>query len=201
MLDFKLCLLDLIRPSSCPKPKKSLKEMSYKYSSNFMQKYNDVNIIYFNENMSMARKYDMRKYSPNFSNFRTFETHSSSSTMTNENNNNLINKNKNYKLIRNCHNNKNKNRKFLREWGSESVSFEFSSDDREDKTESDDTTTDIISSDIDIQSEVLDSFCTLCTSSFSFNHCRYCDNSGCSSKCQSEKSINCGCGHDKSTTR
>uniref|UniRef100_A0A1B0BK39 Uncharacterized protein n=1 Tax=Glossina palpalis gambiensis TaxID=67801 RepID=A0A1B0BK39_9MUSC len=35
----------------------------------------------------------------------------------------------------------------------------------------------------------LDSFCTLCTSSFSYNKCcRYCDSSHCGSKCNSETS-------------
>ncbi|CAD7091541.1 unnamed protein product [Hermetia illucens] len=173
MFDLKLCLLDLIRPSSNPKPKKSLKEMSTNYSSNFMQKYNDLNIIYFNENMSMTSRYDMRNYSPVYKQ-QIFRTSPMSSSFTMRQNTN-------------------------REWGSESVSFEFSSDDREDKTESE---TDGAHTDAeDSAGAALDSFCTLCTSSFSFNQCRYCDDSACSSKCQSEKNIPNLCCRDQNAIR
>ncbi|KAL1396889.1 hypothetical protein pipiens_002609 [Culex pipiens pipiens] len=104
--DIKMCLLDLIK-SGAPKSKKSLKDIQSGYSADFMKKYNDINIIHFNENMSMVNKLDNVRFSPsNYTNL--FKT------------NPLLD---------------GKRTKSFREWGVESASFEFSSDDREEDRE------------------------------------------------------------------
>ncbi|XP_038122471.1 uncharacterized protein LOC119771133 [Culex quinquefasciatus] len=199
--DIKMCLLDLIK-SGAPKSKKSLKDIQSGYSADFMKKYNDINIIHFNENMSMVNKLDNVRFSPsNYTNL--FKT------------NPLLD---------------GKRTKSFREWGVESASFEFSSDDREeDREEGDDEGTltmtscsrsysekyallrsisqqgcgDELDDDDDEDDDdgiimnhysleeclagglvsQLDSFCTLCTSSFSFSNCNNCEKSGCGSKC------------------
>lgn len=192
MFDLKMCLLDFMRLSSSgaspPKPKKSLREISDRYSSQYMQKYNDVNIIYFNENMSMTSKNN----TVNFSScpIGTFKPSPMNKSFSNR-------------------------RKSIREWGVETVCFDFSSDDRtgggsggggdgtgtstSNGTPSDSS----LASPNDSGAECLcnfsenaltgplDSFCTLCTSSFSFSKCNKCDESTCSSKCHSadDKSI------------
>lgn len=189
MFDLKMCLLDFMRLSSAgspPKPKKSLREITDRYSSQYMQKYNDVNIIYFNENMSMTSK-------NNTVNFSSCPIGSFKPSPLNKSFSNR--------------------RKSIREWGVETVCFDFSSDDRcgggisvgggATSTNSTDTPSDIsLISPNDSGAEclcnfsenaltALDSFCTLCTSSFSFSKCNKCDESTCSSKCHSadEKSL------------
>lgn len=201
--DIKMCLLDLIKSGS-PKSKKSLKDFQSGYSADFMKKYNDINIIHFNENMSMVNKLDNVRFSPsNYTNL--FKT------------NPLL---------------EGRRTKSFREWGVESASFEFSSDDREEgdrgEDEGDEEGTLTMTScsrsysekyvllrsisqqgggggdDLDSGDEddgiimnhysleeclagglvsQLDSFCTLCTSSFSFSNCNNCEKSGCGSKC------------------
>ncbi|KAG4074279.1 hypothetical protein HA402_008688 [Bradysia odoriphaga] len=182
MFDLKMCLLDFMNLSSsaAPKPRKSLKEISNRYSSHYMQKYNDVNIIYFNENMSMTSKCNTIKFSgcP----IGTFKPSPMNQSFSNR-------------------------KKSIREWGTETVAFDFSSDDRAtssvagsvagtsstDRSKND--ANDDCHSDNDEEwlcnfgdnatSANLDSFCTLCTSSFSFNNCNKCDESTCGSKCHS----------------
>ncbi|XP_062536879.1 uncharacterized protein LOC134205563 isoform X2 [Armigeres subalbatus] len=213
--DIKMCLMDLIKVT--PKSKKSLKDMSSGYSADFMKKYNDINIIHFNENMSMVNKLDNIRFSPsNYSNL--FKT------------NPLL---------------EGKRSKSFRDWGVESASFEFSSDDRDtltmtscshysaegtehyhllkslsqqssdghsrkllgsasgggvdadDDDDDDDEDDDdgIIINHYSLEDcfagglvSQLDSFCTLCTSSFSFSNCNNCEKSGCGSKCSGEES-------------
>lgn len=196
-----------------PKSKKSLKDMSAGYSADFMKKYNDVNIIHFNENMSMVNKLDNVRFSPsNYTNL--FKT------------NPLL---------------EGKRSKSFRDWGVESASFEYSSDDRdtltmtscshysgdgeyyhllkslsqhsndehcrrllgeggsaeEDDEDDDDEDDDdgIIMNHYSLEEcfagglvSQLDSFCTLCTSSFSFSNCNNCEKSGCGSKCSGDGS-------------
>lgn len=188
MFDLKMCLLDFMRLSSSAgspppptKPKKSLREISDRYSSQYMQKYNDVNIIYFNENMSMTSK-------NNTVNFSSCPIGSFKPSPLNKSFSNR--------------------RKSIREWGVETVCFDFSSDDRCNgrgsgsggggASTSTGTPSDIsLISPNDSGAECLcnfsenaltgplDSFCTLCTSSFSFSKCNKCDESTCSSKCHS----------------
>jgi hypothetical protein len=87
----------------------------------------------------------------------------------------------------------------LREWGVETVSFDFSSETSEtsyavrssyDSQTPSTTAATTPSSDEGTNAEPndavgFDSFCTLCTSSFSFNNCK-CEKSVCGSKCSSE---------------
>lgn len=179
MFDLKMCLLDFMHLSSsaAPKPRKSLKEISNRYSSHYMQKYNDVNIIYFNENMSMTSKSNTIKLSgcP----IGTFKPSPMNQSFSNR-------------------------KKSIREWGTETVAFDFSSDDRATSSVAGTSSTDRSKNDgkddghSDDNDEEwlcnfgdsgaganLDSFCTLCTSSFSFDNCNKCDESTCGSKCHS----------------
>lgn len=174
MFDLKMCLLDFMRISSnSPKPRKSLKEISNRYSSHYMQKYNDVNIIYFNENMSMTSKSNTIKFArcPT-GNFKPSPLNNSFSNR----------------------------KKSIREFGIETAYYDFSSDDRTTTTS---TTNSPASESSNRETETddclceysdcavtngLDSFCTLCTSSFSFNQCNRCEKSTCSSKC--DNSVN-----------
>ncbi|XP_055526713.1 uncharacterized protein LOC129719220 [Wyeomyia smithii] len=200
--DIKMCLMDLIKVSS-PKSKKSLQDMTAGYSVDFMKKYNDINIIHFNENMSMVNKLENVRFSPsNYTNL--FKT------------NPLL---------------EGKRGKSFREWGVESASFDFSSDDRDTLTmtsyshcsgdeakcrllpktieprrppplaatnignidEDDDDDDGIIINHYSLEeclagglASQLDSFCTLCTSSFSFSNCNNCEKSACGSKCSGD---------------
>ncbi|KAJ6637777.1 hypothetical protein Bhyg_10508 [Pseudolycoriella hygida] len=170
-----MCLLDFMHLSSSapPKPRKSLKEISNRYSSHYMQKYNDVNIIYFNENMSMTSKNNTIKFSS--CPIGTFKPSPMNQSFSNR-------------------------KESIREWGAETVAFDFSSDDRtcvpgasSDSTGTSKNGTDDFSDHDEwfnnfgdnATSGNLDSFCTLCTSSFSFNNCNKCDESTCGSKCHS----------------
>lgn len=170
-----MCLLDFMHLSSsaAPKPRKSLKEISNRYSSNYMQKYNDVNIIYFNENMSMTSKCNTIKFSS--CPIGTFKPSPMNQSFSNR-------------------------KKSIREWGTETVAFDFSSDDRASSSIPESSTSTGRTRNIDCNSDNddwlgnfgdsaaggnLDSFCTLCTSSFSFNSCNKCDESSCGSKCHS----------------
>ena len=184
MFDLKMCFLDFMRLSSVagPKPKKSLKEMSHRYSSHFMQKYNDVNIIYFNENMSMTSKSNTIKFSRCPAG--TFKDSPLNQSFSNR-------------------------KKSIRDWEVETACYDFSSDDRlstnassnggavaaislnsdtdasKDNDSSDGVTECMCNFSENAVSGPLDSFCTLCTSSFSFSNCNKCDRSLCSSKCHS----------------
>lgn len=152
-----MCLLDFIKNSQGLKSKKSLKQMQYKYSTNFMQKYHDINIIHFNENMSMVNKLDNLRFQQS-QRQRHF---------------------KNSPIISNAFGNR---RKTLREWGIESASFDLSS---ELSTTSDEGVAEFSDEQLSTQGE---SFCTLCTSSFSFSNCNGCNDSVCSSKCNNNYS-------------
>lgn len=197
MFDLKMCFMDLMRLSGSagpPKPRKSLKEISDRYSSHYMQKYNDVNIIYFNENMSMTSKSNTIKFSRCPAG--TFKQSPLNQSFSNR-------------------------KKSIRDWEVETACFDFSSDDRATTTSGESSAaslagvgspgtsgdSDSISTSVKTTSRSdateclcnfsenavsggqLDSFCTLCTSSFSFSHCNKCDESRCSSKCQSADEI------------
>lgn len=163
-----MCLLDLIRvsPGNSHKKPKSSKYGRYP-AVDIMQKYNDINIIHFNENMSMMNRMDNIKFVPYSRQFK-----SSPSLITGFNNG---------------------RKKSLREWGVETVSFDFSSDDRMTPTTSGESIDERIDfSDSAIQtSSANDSFCTLCTSSFSFSNCHGCGENVCGSKCSSDKTQIC----------
>lgn len=200
MFDLKTCFLDLLRvqvngnSSSTPKPKKSLKEFSNRYASNnFMKKYNDISIIHFNENMSMqSRNTTLQKLSAGRQYSGVFQT-------------SPLNRS-----FENTMNHSPKNRKggaTRRDMDVETVCYDFSSDDR---LSEDNNSVALMTSDDDGETGVnefsdvatgspLDSFCTLCTSSFSFNNCKNCDGNSCSSKCSVDSS--CYCCMDRSVDR
>lgn len=214
-----MCLLDFMRLSSGPKPRKSLKEISDRYSSNYMQKYNDINIIHFNENISMTSKSNTIK----FSRCPTRDTVVAGNGSSNANNGTIISISKSNKNKQHCNYNGFKTNKSLREWGMDNIPYDLSTSTDEPPETSTDTTdvnklacngicataktTDEVSAKYESETTTsggegddchcdfsdnavtgqLDSFCTLCTSSFSFNNCNQCDKSTCSSKCHSTK--------------
>ncbi|XP_055843804.1 homeobox protein 2 isoform X2 [Episyrphus balteatus] len=174
MLDLKLCLLDLIRPSgSCTKPRKTLKDICAKYPSDFMHKYNNVNVIVFNENISMASKYDKHQLErTGFGQPYQYSIRNRSSETRSCNNSYQSSKSKfdydseHFK----CDFSSSNDTEGEMEFTSDSFSESYKSDDARDK---------------------LDSFCTLCTSSFSYTQCcGFCDKSkcGCGSRGDSDES-------------
>lgn len=193
MFDLKTCFLDLLRVQvggsgggNTPKPKKSLKEFSNRYTSNnFMKKYNDINIIQFNENMSMqSRNATLQKLAPGQRYSGVFQT-------------SPINRSFENTLVKERHPSAVYHRQDM---DVETVCYDFSSDGSTITTTSDDGETGINEfSDVGATGSPLDSFCTLCTSSFSFNNCKNCDGNSCSSKCSVDSS--CYCCTDRSVER
>lgn len=174
MFDLKICLLDLIKSNGHHSSKhKASKPKSSKYGRypevDVLQKYNDINIIHFNENMSMVNRMDNIKFVPYTRQFKSSPSLVSAFPSNGRN-------------------------KSLREWGVETVSFDFSSDDRMTPTTSGESADERVDfSDSAIQtSSANDSFCTLCTSSFSFDNCNNCPENTCGSKCSSEQMHVCG---------
>lgn len=212
MRDLKQCLIDLLRSGGISvgdqqnanatptskvqhKPKKLHEYTAADCNAAFLRKYYDVGsaegggggsggvggvanyptnkngIIYFNENLSMTSKYDMRQYHLNRFPPCPLSTFSHSDDSISP---------QSSKSDRNNHT----------DIDSESGRFEYSSSSDDDRAtlincygrrhdHDDDDELD----NVDAQ---LDSFCTLCTSSFSYNKCcRYCDNSHCGSQCNS----------------
>lgn len=164
MFDLKMCLLDLIRATphhhSHSKRTKSSKYGRFP-AVDTLHRYQDINIIHFNENMSMMNRMENIKFVPYSRNL----SHAKSTPS-------LIGGQSSQKSS-------------LREWGVETVSFDFSSDDRMTSTSSGEETTDehLDYSDSAMHtSSANESFCTLCTSSFSFNNCNGCPDA-CGSKC------------------
>lgn len=199
MLDLKMCLMDFMRinTNSAPKQKKSPKPNGTK--SHFMT-YADSNVIYFNENMSMTSKSSTIK----FSRYPTgnFSPEAKPMSITQPPTANRS------RSIRHwmCNNNvspftsnaipmsdgcfgcptavvESKHGMVGQAISSTSNSPVSDSSMRETETDdyvnhySDYTTTNVGAN------SGLDSFCTLCTSSFSYNRCNRCEESSCSSKC------------------
>lgn len=176
-----MCLLDLIRvsPGSQNQVRKAKSSKYGRYPPvDVLQKYHDINIIHFNENMSMMNRMDNIKFVPYA---RTSTVNKSSPS-----------------LIGGFSNRK----KSLREWGVETVSFDFSSDDRMTPTTSCESADERVDfSDSAIQtSSANDSFCTLCTSSFSFSNCNRCDDQ-CGSKCSNSAAAEHVCTEQRRTAR
>lgn len=178
MFDLKICLLDLIKANGHHSSKhKPAKPKSSKYGRyppvDVLQKYHDINIIHFNENMSMVNRMDNIKFVPYTRQFKSSPS-----------------------LIGGFHktNTGGPRNKSLREWGVETVSFDFSSDDRMTPTTSGESADERVDfSDSAIQtSSANDSFCTLCTSSFSFDNCNNCPENTCGSKCSNDQFHVCG---------
>lgn len=188
MFDLKTCFLDLLRVQVSPRPKKTLKEFSNRYSSNFMKKYNDINIIHFNENMSMQSRNGTMKFAP---------TYRGGFFQTNPMTDSFPGRKKSAAPTATA------TAIVDRELGVETVCYDFSSDDRLTDacpSTSDDGETGVNDfSDARATANSMDSFCTLCTSSFSFNNCNKCEGSSCSSKCSVVSS--CYCCNDRSVER
>ncbi|XP_063706367.1 uncharacterized protein LOC134835419 [Culicoides brevitarsis] len=181
MFDLKICLLDLIKSNNNNNNghSKTKKPKSSKYGRypevDVLQKYNDINIIHFNENMSMVNRMENIKFVPYTRQFKSSPSLVSAFPAP---------------LIGGARN----NGRSFREWGVETVSFDFSSDDRMTPTTSGESADERVDfSDSAIQtSSANDSFCTLCTSSFSFDNCENCPENTCGSKCSSEQMHVCG---------
>ena len=209
MRDLKQCLLDLLRsggisvgdnnnsgnnnntsqamPTSknSQKPKKLHEYTAADCNAAFLRKYYEVGgngagfnapnngVIYFNENLTMTSKYDMRQFPMNrypSCPLSTFSNSDDSVSPPSSKSDNPVttddtescpysSEEDHTTLIDYCalHNNNPNNLGAM----------------LHNCCDNDDT--------------LLDSFCTLCTSSFSYNKCcRYCDNSQCGSKCNSE---------------
>lgn len=205
MRDLKQCLMDLLRsggisvgdnnntnskqamPTSkfLPKPKKLHEYTAADCNAAFLRKYYEVGngfnapnngVIYFNENLTMTSKYDMRQFPLN--------RYPSCPVSTLSNSDDSVSPPSS------------KSDNHVTTDDSESCRYEYSSE--EDRTTLIDYCTHNNLKSIKVPSynccavdddALLDSFCTLCTSSFSYNKCcRYCDNSQCGSKCNSERS-------------
>lgn len=199
MFDLKTCFLDLLgvqvggNAGNTPKPKKSLKEFSNRYTSNnFMKKYNDINIIQFNENMSMqSRNASLQKLVPGHRYPGVFQT-------------SPINRSFDNTLRKERHPSSFSRSARDRDMDVETVCYDFATDGTSTiGTTSDDGETGVNEdeefSDVGATGSPLDSFCTLCTSSFSFNNCKNCDGNSCSSKCSVDSS--CYCCTDRSVER
>ena len=194
MRDLKQCLLDLLRSGSganSPQghPKSSKPKKLHEYSAAdcnaaFLRKYHELgvgmgkvpngNIIYFNENLSMASKYDMSHF-PALTRYPSCPLSSLSLSEDSVSPPQSSNSTR-----------------------SQSGQYEFSSTSEEDvmhATQAPSSHLPRAAAKMHYLShatpgrdeEMLDSFCTLCTSTFSYNKCcRYCENSICGSKCNSE---------------
>lgn len=148
---------------------------------------NNANVIYFNENLTMTSKYDMRQFPLNrypscpLSTFSNSDDSVSPASSKSDNHNSTdetescrydySSEEDQTTLIDYCtHNNHDNVERMMPSYNCCAIDGDV--DDDEDDAEA-----------------LLDSFCTLCTSSFSYNKCcRYCDNSQCGSKCNSERS-------------
>ncbi|KAL9878263.1 uncharacterized protein ACN2A1_010778 isoform 3-T3 [Glossina fuscipes fuscipes] len=204
MRDLKQCLIDLLRTGglstgekhssrtaaitsrSPPKLKKLYEYTAADCNAAFLRKYNNIAnshtggnnnnnnaIIYFNENLTMTSKYDVHHFPlgrhPSCSMGAFYRSDDSVSPQSSNSDNHTTD-------------------------DSESGRYDYSSDDCDTLIEccSHDTINSSKVNGLQANNEIeaqLDSFCTLCTSSFSYNKCcRYCDSSHCGSKCNSETS-------------
>lgn len=217
MFDLKMCFLDLMRITTNSRQKKNLKEMSNRnYNPHYTHhRFNDINTIYFNENMSMTSRCSTIRFSrcptgnfnPNaannvrsakqkhqqplyewidskgtkqslspsplgksYSRFSLNENHLPS--ISNHRNSDIFDSSSDERVVSNVE-------------GMSSFTDSPLSDSSMRETETDDclcTYSDCGQTITDGATQ-LDSFCTLCTSSFSFNRCNQCEESSCGSKC------------------
>lgn len=242
MFDLKLCFLDLMRITANGKQKRTPKEMptSRLHPQYMHSRYNDMNRIYLNENISMTSRCSTIKFSrcptgnfnPNAMNNNNNNNHSRSSKQyqplyewidpngikqslspsplgktycrfdsLNESSHlpNISNRSNSDFYVDNNSSSSDENRIASSTFVKGMSSFNDSplSDDlslRE--TETDDchcSYSDCDQTIIDAHSVNgvgLDSFCTLCTSSFSFNRCNHCEDSSCGSKCNDRNDNN-----------
>lgn len=204
MFDLKMCLLDFMRiTTSGSRQKKSLKEYPAKYMHN---RFSDVNMIYFNENMSMTSRCSTIRFAkcptgnfkPNLMNVLRSPDESQGMYEWIDNSKSLTPS----PIARSLNNFSIHNSRALSLTREESAYlFDCSSDECRGKRAPSITDSPISESSMRETTEDdclysdcgqtvasnsgagLDSFCTLCTSSFSFNRCNQCEDSSCSSKC------------------
>lgn len=209
MRDLKQCLMDLLRSGGIGvgdntnlnstnttskllhkqqqrhnKPKKLHEYTAADCNKAFLRKYYDVGnpfprsnatneVIYFNENLTMTSKYDMGRY-PQLNRYPSCPL------------SNIGNSDDSVSPTSSRSDNHNTDDSEL----SRRFDYSSSEDDRATLVDCFHRTNALHISgfdDIDGAEDQLDSFCTLCTSSFSYNKCcRYCDNSRCGSQCNSE---------------
>lgn len=206
MRDLKQCLLDLLRSGgisvgdnnnssgntsqamptsrSSHKPKKLHEYTAADCNAAFLRKYYEVGnaaglsvpnngVIYFNENLTMTSKYDMRQFPMNRYSSCPLSTFSNSDESVSPPSSKSDNP--------------------MSTDDTESCPYDYSSE--EDQTtlidycvhHNNPGDVGALLHNCDNDDTLLDSFCTLCTSSFSYNKCcRYCDSSQCGSKCNSD---------------
>lgn len=218
MFDLKMCLLDFMRISTNgARHKKSSKEMPNNSSSQLPHKFNDTNMIYFNENMSMTSRCNTIRFSrcPT-GNFKP----NAISNLTRQRQRQPV-----YEWI----GGKGSKQQLTPSPILESPAFTLNVNDKQKLSPIDRHSPDVFDSSSDerivsttdksvsslTESPVsdssmretetddclcsysdssrtladansvagLDSFCTLCTSSFSYNRCNQCEESSCGSKC------------------
>lgn len=223
MFDLKMCFLDLMRiTTSGTRQKKSLKELSNRNHPEYMHhKFNDMNTIYFNENMSMTSRCNTIRFSrcptgnfnPNAVNLSkpsrrqsVYEWVDSKGSSKPTRKPSLTPSPLGQPLSRFS---MSESRLPSLSYHHRSEYFDTLSDERVASTiERMSSFTDSPVSDssmretddyhcgfsdsgqtlVDATSATgLDSFCTLCTSSFSFNRCNQCEESSCGSKCNSSQ--------------
>lgn len=198
MFDLKMCLLDFMRiTSNASRQKRAQKEESSQYMS-----FADSNVIYFNENMSMTSKSSTIKFSrcPT-GNFKP-NSMSLSAPITNRNRSirhwigkagaspldNFGVSSSTAGSCFECSSSDDRAATTTSKSGASSSSAAESpvSDSSLRETETDEyfnNFSDYTTTNVGDGTGGLDSFCTLCTSSFSFNRCTRCEESSCSSKC------------------
>lgn len=203
MFDLKMCLLDFMRmTSNASKQKRAQKEEYSQYMS-----FADSNVIYFNENMSMTSKSSTIKFSrcptgnfnpnslgiscPSTNRNRSIRHWITNTAASPFDNFGISSKNMSSSCYE-CSSSDDRAATTTSKSGiSSSSAIESPVSDsslRETETDeygnnlSDYATTNICNGSANGNGG-LDSFCTLCTSSFSFNRCTRCEDSSCSSKC------------------
>lgn len=205
MRDLKQCLLDLLRSggiqvgdnntpattthykSTAHKPKKLHEYTAADCDAAFLRKYHDQgiggNIIYFNENLSMTRKYDMRHY-PSDTRFSRSACQLSNYSMSGDS----ISPQSSTRSRENA--DTESERYFSSEYSERQTSpADAVGNSGAHNSSNKNSHNSCCQGEGDANAEAqLDSFCTLCTSTFSYNKCyRYCENSLCGSKCNSER--------------
>lgn len=230
MFDLKMCLLDFMRiTTNGTRQKKTLKEMSNRFPSSQYMHHNfnhDLNMIYFNENMSMTSRCSTIKFSrcptgnfkpnpitmtkpcrsqrlyewidpkrtkqslkqssltPSYSRFSLNSVDDCPRPLADHHRNGLFS---------DCSSDE-RGALSTTEKSISSITESPFSESSVRETETDEylcSYSDCGQTVADATSvNGLDSFCTLCTSSFSFNRCNQCEDSSCGSKCNlSQKSV------------
>lgn len=216
-----MCFLDLMRITTSGRQKKTLKQMSNRNNPQYKhQRFNDMNTIYFNENMSMTSRCNTIRFSRcptgNFNPNAVNMSRSRQQPLYEWIDNKGLKQSLSPSPLGKSYSRYSLNESQLPSISNHNKSefFDSSSDERVGstveamssftdsplsdsslrETETDDclcTYSDCGQTIADAHSaHGLDSFCTLCTSSFSFNRCNQCEESSCGSKCNDGNDTN-----------